>query len=191
MPRDKVIYTDVDLTLLDFNAPFETFARERGYDIPHGATVGQAHLPDCFDIDPADAAKLVQEFFHAPTFGNLPPLEGAMQAVQRLYGAGWEFVAITACPDFVHDRRHRNLIHVFGIEFRDVLYSGFGGCKKDILSGFTPSVWVEDNVGHAEIGLELGYDTFLINQRHNLDKATKATRVDTWAEIEERLCTGG
>jgi hypothetical protein len=174
---------------LDFNAPFEEFVRRKGYDIPHGTTVGQAHLPDCYDIDPAEASKLVQEFFHAPTFGNLPALEGAVEAVQHLRREGWEFVAITACPEFVHHQRHRNLVHVFGIEFRDVLYSGFGGCKKDILTGFAPSVWVEDNVGHAEIGVGLGYNTFLINQLHNRDKETSATRVDTWAGIKERLCT--
>lgn len=188
---DKVIYTDVDLTLLDFNAPFEKFAREMGHPVPIGATVGQAHLPDCYDIDPAEAAKLVQAFFEDAAFGNLPPIAGSQDVVQRLHAGGWDFVAITACPDSVHNRRLENLRYVFGIEFRDVIYSGFGGCKKDILSGFTPSVWVEDNVGHAEIGHDLGFNTFLINQLHNHGKETNATRVDTWSQIEERLCTVG
>lgn len=188
VPMGKVVYTDVDLTLLDFNEPFEEFIRSQGHDIPYGATEGQAHLPACFDVSQEVADELVRTFFLDATFGALPPIAGAQDVVQRLHKDGWKFVAITACPDSVHELRRQNLKDVFGFDM-EVHYSGFGGCKKDILTKYAPTVWVEDNVGHAEVGLELGYETFLINQRHNRDATTGATRVDTWLEIEERLCS--
>ena len=39
----KIIYTDIDLTLLDFNSPLEEFMRENGH-IVTGKQIGRAHV---------------------------------------------------------------------------------------------------------------------------------------------------
>jgi hypothetical protein len=183
---DKIIYTDVDSTVLDFNSKWETFVRDRGVAIPYeGYLQGHCRLTDALGLDEAREMELIAEFFDSEHFYDLPAVKGAQEAVQRLYAAGWRFVAVTACPngEAVVAGRKGNLERALGIPFLAVHTTGVGGCKRDVLSMFGPTVWVEDH--------DLGYRTFLINQTHNRHNDAPMTRVDTWAEIADQLCTEG
>ncbi len=188
---EKIIYTDIDLTLLEFNIGFENFLRdERGMDLPQGKLIGYAQLPHAIEISHEEADKLVHDFFDHHGFANLPALDHAPEATQRLYNEGWRFVGISACPESVGtERRKKNLEEVLGIPFEAVHLSGYAGCKKAILESVSPSIWVEDNVNHAHVGHELGFKTYLIEQGHNRDAEVKVTRVSSWKEIADDLCT--
>lgn len=194
---DKVIFTDIDLTLLDFNHSFEIFLRERGMDIPEGSLRGHAHLPIAHpDISYEETHDLVHEFFQHEHFTTLPPLDHVRVSVQTLHRDGWEFVGISACPDWLDSNiRKQNLETQLDIPFREVILSGMTGCKGDYLREFSPSVWVEDNVRHHEIGHSLGFQSYLISHLHNEDAEVSGKRVMDWREIVgdllgERPCTG-
>jgi phosphoglycolate phosphatase-like HAD superfamily hydrolase len=187
----KIIYTDVDSTVLDFNAKWEGFVRDRGIAIPHeGFLQGHCRLTDALGIDEAVEMKLVTEFFGSDHFYNLPAVEGAPEALQRLHSEGWRFVAVTACPngEAVVAGRRGNLERALGVPFDAVHTTGVGGCKRDVLSMFAPTVWVEDHYQNAVTGHELGYRTFLIDQTHNRHHEALMTRVGNWSEIASQLC---
>lgn len=187
---NKIIYSDIDLTLLEFNIGFEDYLRdERGFDLPQGALIGHSQLPNAIPISHAEADVLVHDFFAHEGFAKLPALIGAPEATQRLYEAGWRFVGISACPVSVGpERRKKNLEEMLGIPIEQVLLSGYAGCKKSFLESFSPTVWVEDNIGHAMVGHELGYRTYLIDQGHNRDADVTVKRVFNWTEIADDLC---
>ncbi len=187
----KIIYTDVDSTVLDFNSKWEVFVRDAGVEIPYpGFLQGHCRLTDALGMDEAEEMRLVGEFFASDHFYDLPAVEGAQEALQRLYSEGWSFVAVTACPsgEAVSAGRKGNLERALGVPFHAVHTTGVGGGKHGVLSMFAPTVWVEDHFHNAVTGHELGYRTFLINQTHNLHHDAPMARVDTWAEIVEQLC---
>ncbi len=187
----KIIYTDVDSTVLDFNSKWEVFVRDKGVHIPYeGFLQGHCRLTDAIGMDEAEEMMLVNEFFASEHFYNLPAVDGAQEALQRLYSEDWRFVAVTACPngEAVVAGRKGNLERALGVPFVAVHTTGVGGCKRDVLSMFAPTVWVEDHYQNAVTGHELGYRTFLINQTHNRHHDAPMTRVDTWAEIASQLC---
>ncbi len=187
----KTLVTDIDSTVLDFNIPWEEFLRERGVTIPYeGYLQGHCRLTDALGMDEEKELALVSDFFASDHFFNLPAIKGAKEALQSLHSDGWEFIAVTACPnsDGVAEGRKANLERVLEVPFLAVHTTGVGGCKRDILSTLSPTVWVEDHFNNALTGHELGYRTFLINQTHNNHHDAPMTRVDNWSEIVTMLC---
>ena len=187
---DKVIISDIDSTLLNFNIPWENFVESKGVEIPHrGFLQGHCRLTDALGVDEELEMELLGEFFSSQEFYDLPALTGAPEALQLLHSDGWTFSAITACPDgdLVSERRKNNLERVLGVPFTDVHITGVGGCKRNALSRYHPTVWVEDHFQNAVVGHEMGFRTFLMNQKHNRGHSAPMTRVDNWAEIVRHL----
>lgn len=184
------LFVDVDLTVLDFVAKWEPFLVENGVHLPEpGFLKGHCRLTDALGMDVALETELLNKFFDSSAFYDLPAIEGAPEALQALYRHDWRFVAVTACPNGkgVSEARRGNLEAVLGVPFEEVYTTGIGGCKRDILASFTPTVFVEDNFENALIGQELGYQTFLISQKHNLHHDAPMIRVDHWSEIVDQL----
>lgn len=187
---EKILISDIDSTLLDFNSKWEIFVAERGVAIPYeGFLQGHCRLTDALGLDEEVEMNLVYEFFDSEHFYDLPAVKGAREALQRLYSAGWQFIAVSACPngESVSEGRKRNLEAVLGVPFLAVHTTGVGGGKRAALAQFAPTVWVEDHFENAVTGHELGYRTFLINQLHNNHHDAPMTRVDTWGEIADSL----
>jgi hypothetical protein len=188
----KTLYTDIDLTVLDFNLVFEDFLREEcSLDIPFGILTGHSHLPNAIpEISNEDTFEFIHKFFVDDRFENLPALPYTKEAFNSLHDRGWEFVGISACPEYVGaSRRKTNLEMELGVPFREVILSGIHDCKGKHLSKFDPTVWVEDNTAHADMGVKLGYRTYLIDHLHNRNNTTLATRVTDWRQIVEELCS--
>ncbi len=188
---DKIIYTDIDVTLLDFNVSFESYLRSIDYigdQYPIGFLKGENNLAAVMGIPAEESAQLVHDFFETSHFSELPAIEGSVEAVQSLYRDGWRFIAISACPSSVGaEARKSNLENVFNIPFEEVHLTGFGGCKREILSQFKPTIWVEDHVGHANVGHELGYRSYLLTHKHNKGVRTDAFRMDDWWGIVDDI----
>lgn len=188
----KILYTDVDSTVLNFNTKWEEFIRLAGIEIPHrGFLQGHCRLTDAIGLDEETEMALLRDFCKSDHFYDLPAVEGAQEALQSLSGEGWKFVAVTACPDgeAVSEGRKANLERVLGVPFEAVHITGIGGCKKGVLSRFTPTVFVEDSFHNATMAHDLGYRTFLMNQTHNEHHDAPMARVNTWAEIVSHICT--
>ncbi len=185
---DKIILSDVDSVLLNFNAGFEIYLRELNYPIRPDFH-SHNNLTSALNLSFEEEQILVHNFFETDGVFELSAVSHAIDAVQTLYGHGWDFVAISACPSSqtIRERRFQNLEEVFGINFLDLHLTGAGGCKKSVLSSYDPAIWVEDNHVNAVVGHELGHRTFLIDYPHNRIDGCPVERVNDWKEIMDAI----
>ncbi len=181
----KNLYLDIDSTVLDFNNQWRRWLATQGHDLPCLYSV--ARLAEMPGFDEEIERDLVHRFFDSAEAYDIPALKHASEALQSLYKRGWRFVAVTACPlsPGMEERRKANLEATMGVPFEAVHVSGFLGDKRDILSRFEPTVWVEDNYHNAQVGHDLGYLTFLIDYGHNIRADMPFIPVKSWAEISE------
>lgn len=181
---NKTILTDVDGVILDFLGAFEQWVIQQGYDINENAIGHDFDLSLAFKDD-VDAIQVIRDFFNTDMASNLMPLRESNIHLGELNDNGYDFIAITACPnlDDVLENRKNNIKNAIGFDFKQIIGAGFLSGKKDILSRYSPSVWVEDNLDHAIIGAELGHQVFLIDHPYNQGKG-QFTRVNCWEEIK-------
>jgi hypothetical protein len=180
------LLTDVDGVLLNFMPTFETWVRGLGIApvFRQGRTIAEY-----FNISEDQASQMVEAFVHDERMEYLEAFPAALEVLPRLYEAGWRFVAVTAIPTEpeIIARRRRNLERVFGLPFEAVHCVGYDGDKTNILGAYRPTVWVEDNIGHAAVGATLGHRSFLIDPRAEHLVPEGVQRVTGWWEIEQSI----
>lgn len=191
MKPARVLLTDIDDTILDFARPFQMWAKSKGYAFDGCMREMTGGIPALLDISRFEADRLVTEFIlESDEFAMLPPEPCAEKVLPELHRAGFEFVAITATINNtdVWRRRRQNLVSAFGFPFKEVRLTGLGECKGSALRGYDPTVWVEDNFGHAVTGAEIGHDSYVLTRGYNVDlEHPKVTRLTGWYEIADRL----
>ena len=64
-----------------------------------------------------------------------------------------------------------------------------GGDKDEALEQYRDSscAWIEDKSENADLGIELGLNSMLIEHEHNKDYVGNAVQVKNWKEIYELL----
>jgi uncharacterized HAD superfamily protein len=91
-------------------------------------------------------------------------------------------------PWVSHHIQHRlaNLADAFGFAWDKYHFVGVHGSKVDALSSYDPTIWVEDNFGHAVAGATIGHRTFLLDRVYNSHlHSPLVKRVNNWKEIAE------
>lgn len=188
---NRLILTDVDDTCLDFSNEFEAYVRANTGHQPE-VRLRDIYMLDTFLKASKEEAADVLDRFILDRGHDQPAEPCANTVIPSLYGAGYRFVAITACgldPVF-RLKRTRNLRNAFGFAFEDVHVVDFGAEKAPILELYPKAIWVEDHFGHAVAGAEIGHTTFLLDRPHNRDRNHPlVTRVKDWHEIADRLGT--
>jgi hypothetical protein len=128
-------------------------------------------------------------FNESADIGFIPPLRDAIQYVRKLHEEhGFVFHAITSLSlDYNAVRlRKMNIRNLFGeTAFEEIVCLDTGADKDEALERYrdTGCVWVEDKVENAEVGLQLGLNSFLMGHDHNADYDGDAIRVQNWKEI--------
>jgi beta-phosphoglucomutase-like phosphatase (HAD superfamily) len=191
--RPKVILTDIDGTLLNFDAAFESWMRRQGFP-KHVQTSDQYALGPSYRMTEVRILALLAQFFDETHAARMEPLPCAAEIVPRLHREGWKFVAISASPNSraVISRRRENLRAAFGFDFAAVWHLGFKANKMPMLRSFTRSVWVEDHLDHALAGWKVGHRTFLLDRPYNSDRSPNVRfvgRVPDWHAIGQALLT--
>jgi hypothetical protein len=184
---DKIILTDCDSVLLDWETAFEEYAEARGYAFNEnkrivysmGAQLGIGH---------EEAGKLISGFNHSPEFGAIKPYRDSVEYVKRFKDEGWRFIAITTAgehPD-TWPLRRKNLDDVFGVGAIDELYVlPLNGDKGVELVKYKDSglFWLEDKPSNAVLGYQYGLKPLLMSTFHNQSYNGSVKRVNTWEEI--------
>ncbi len=184
---DKIILTDVDGVLLDWETAFERYAIARGYAFNENKRIVysmgvQLGIPD------EEARKLISDFNHSPEFGRIEPYRDSVEYVKRFKGEGWRFVAITTAgehPD-TWPLRRKNLDDVFGPGAIDELYVlPLNGDKGVELVKYRDSglFWLEDKPSNAVLGYQYGLRPLLMSTFHNQGYNGGVWRVNTWRDI--------
>lgn len=190
----KVILTDCDEVLFDWATPFEAWVRETypQYRDTEGALQDHWHVEAWLGCELKESRDMIRVFNGTPEYWcNFKPLPGAVENVHRLYKAGFQFVAITACAEDLQtwEGRWKNLNDVFGYGVFDTLHCvGLAEPKADHLARYTPTYWAEDKMKHAVAGADAGHKSFLINYKHNEQHHDdRVIRVNHWGDIVEHI----
>lgn len=191
----KVILTDVDGVLLEYDSHLDAYLRaEKDIHLTSEDWEGKRFLFEAANIDEDYEISIFVDFMHSNYFRSMPSKPCAADVVMRLHAQGYRFVAITSVGQGVdhqdmkrtHDNRLHNLELRFPGVFDDVYMTQFHESKHDILAKFNASVWVEDTIKNANIGHALGHHSIIMkSQRYRArDNVHGLPVVDNWHQIE-------
>jgi hypothetical protein len=185
---EKIILTDVDGVLLDWETAFYEWMKNKGYDAKNE---GVYNMEAVFEMRQDKTKALIKEFNNSAWMGYLQPLRDARSGVAKLVEAGYTFYAITSISLDPNTKklRQRNLDNVFGKDvFTKLVCLDTGADKDDALEEYKDSglFWIEDKTMNANLGARLGLKSIIITHKHNsndneLDSSIK--RAGKWTEI--------
>ena len=188
MKKDRIILTDVDGVLLDWEFAFHTWMEEHGHTAEHGHKLVYS-VAKRFGITGKNAKKLTEFFNESASIGFLPPLRDAMFYVKKLHEQhGYAFHAITSLSLNRHAIRLReqNLSKLFGdTAFEKVVCLDTGVDKDDALEPYRDSGcwWIEDKMKNVDTGEKMGLRGILMEHGHNMDYPGPALVAKNWKDI--------
>ena len=191
---NKIILTDADGVLLNWEYAFCTWMEQHGYtQIENGNH--EYDIAKRFGITRDEAVAKVKVFNESAAIGFLPALRDAMYYVKRLHEEhGYVFRCITSLsldPN-AYKLRKMNLEKLFGeTAFEQLVCLDTGAPKDDALVPYKDSglFWIEDKMENAQLGTDLGLKSILVEHGFNMNEVIpkgmfKATN---WKEIYEHI----
>ena len=194
--KKKIILTDADGVILDWEWAFRIWMQERGYKlIPNGHY--SYHFHDHFEnLTQEDSKKMVRTFNESAAIGFLPALRDAAYYVKRLHEEhGYQFHLITSLSKDKNAQRLRemNIKKIFGSNtFEKFIFLDTGGDKDEVLSNYKDSnlFWIEDKPENADVGYKLGLRSILMEHGHNMNHACSYPIVKNWKDIYNIITQG-
>ena len=181
---DKIILTDIDGVILDWETQFHKWMNARGHNI---VKKGIYHMDEAYALSIDRAEQYLNDFNTSAYIIGLPTFRDAVSGIATLKDAGYRFIAITSVGEnsYTDKLRKINLEEHFGKDTFVEIHC-IGENKLPLLANYTDTsnFWIEDSPKNADIGVDLGYKTFLLNHPHNqFYKNGSVIRVDNWGEI--------
>ncbi len=183
----KLILTDADGVLFDWEWGFDKFMKSQGYEVrPGNEDEYLMHMR--YTCDKNTAKQKIKEFNESPAIAFLPSLRDSVEYVRRLRSEGWHFCCITSLSQLpsAWELRRRALDKHFGPETIEHLICLPTGSDKDQAlepyknSGF---FWIEDKPENADVGHAMGLRSILVKHGHNIDHECPYPTVNNWKEI--------
>jgi hypothetical protein len=188
---NKVILTDCDGVLLNWEYAFTVWMERHGYEpVPENAM--SYDVGERYGLTKNEKTKLVKFFNESSAIGFLPPLRDAMYYVDLLHRKhGYVFHMITALSlePAAQNLRIQNTKKLFGeTAFERFIFCDTGADKDEVLEPYRNSgfLWVEDKIENAELGDRLGLESVIMEHGHNMHY-DKLPRVTCWKEIYDSL----
>ena len=193
--NNKVILTDADGVLLNWEYAFTVWMEQHGYTRVDDANfiydIGKR-----FGLESNNMGhRLVKQFNESAAIGFLPALRDAMYYVKRLHEEhGYVFRCITSLSTDknAYKLRKMNLEKLFGeTAFEELVCLDTGADKDEALEPYRDSglYWIEDKLSNAVAGLDLGLKPILIEHGFNMldDIPEGMTKVVNWKEIYNHI----
>lgn len=179
-----MILLDCDEILLDMITPFSAFMKERtGKDcLEVRLYAGEWSF---FENDIEKFKTYVNEFHHSSYFRTLPPIPGAKEAIKRLKTLGQDLIIISAASPEEIPRlsRIKNLEVIFGKNtFKEINLLPFMTSKKEILSSYPKSFFIDDSPKNALVGLECGHSPIVLKYPFNESRIKR--KLSTFPQIK-------
>ncbi len=189
---NKLILTDADGVLLDWEWAFSVWMRERGYTLTADNKKSYYLHHHYNELEEKDAKKIVKQFNESAAIGFLPALRDSTYYVKRLHEEyGYQFRVITSLSLDKDAQRLRemNLRKIFGDAIESVICLATGADKDDALAPYKGSGqwWIEDKPQNADVGHKLGLKSILVEHGHNMDHMCPYPVVKNWKEIYELI----
>ncbi|MDA8846993.1 hypothetical protein N9J02_00005 [bacterium] len=189
MNKSKIILTDCDGVVLDWEEGFSVWMEHNGHTKVDGYQY-MYNIGDRYGITKEQGSKLVKQFNESAAIGFLPPLRDAQYFVKKLNEQHqYKFIAITSLSldPYAKELRTRNLNKLFGDAFIDVVCLDTGADKDEVLveygANYTGNYWIEDKPENLQAGINVGLEGILVEHGHNLDYTGNANIVKNWEEI--------
>ena len=188
---EKLILTDVDGVLCDWEGGFNTFMESKGFKM-----IENGHLEyvigDRFGIDRELGYSYVREFNNSKSITTLDPLRDSKEWVKRIHDdLGYKF---HVCSSMSHlqesmDMRTSYLKDQFGDVFAGFTYLPTGADKDEALTAWkdTGYFWVEDKIANCVAGEAQGLRPILIDHEYNRNIDVAHPRVKNWQAIYQLL----
>jgi hypothetical protein len=191
--KNKIILTDADGVLLDWEYAFDVYMRQHGFNKQEGSQF-KYNIGKRYGIDPEQGKRLIKIFNESAHMGFLPALRDSMYYVKRLHEEhGYVFHCITSLSkdENACELRKMNLKKLFGATaFEKFVFLDTGADKDEALEPYRGSGlwWIEDKITNAEVGADLGLKSLLMEHGHNMDYDNAAIpRVKNWKEVYEQI----
>lgn len=186
--HERIILTDCDGVLADWEWAFHVWMQERGYKFdPEGKTSYQIHHM-YQDLTKPESKQLIRTFNESAAIGFLPALRDSVYYVRKLYKKyGYTFRVISSLSLDKDATRLRamNLKKLFGDAIDDVMCLDTGADKTEALEPYRDSglYWIEDKPENADLGYDMGLNSLLIEHGHNMNHKCPYPVVKNWKEI--------
>ena len=188
---EKIVLTDADGVLLDWEVDFNKWMAKHGYE---KKVSGVYAMEIAYELPKVECKKLVREFNSSAWVRYLPAFRDARSGVAHLVEAGYTFHCITSLSldEKAAQLRKRNLEAIFGKGvFTEIVCLDTGADKDEALEPYRNSglYWIEDKLSNAQLGLDLGLKSILIEHGFNMydDIPEGMQKVVNWKEIYEIL----
>ena len=189
MNKDKIILTDCDGVILDWEEGFSVWMEHHGHKKVDGYQY-LYNIGERYGMSSEAGNKLVKQFNESAAIGFLPPLRDAQFFVKKLHEQHqYKFICITSLSldPYARQLRMRNLKKLFGDAFLEVICLDTGADKDDILMEYgmkyPGNYWIEDKPENVNWGIDAGLNGILIEHGHNMDYTGQANVVLNWEEI--------
>ena len=186
----KIILTDCDGVLLDWEKGFNEWMSSKGYT---KVVEGIYDISKTYGLEKEVGKRLVREYNESAWMGYLKAFRDARSGVAKLYEAGYRFHCITSLSLDKKAKRLRmqNLENVFGKGvFKELVCLDTGADKDEALAEYEGSgfYWLEDKTENAECGLKFGLKSILIHHAHNVDCDNPDVIVcEDWSAIVDEI----
>jgi len=188
---DKLIVTDCDGVLLDWEKAFHEWMNYRDYELIKEGPRNTYHFEDSFGITRDRGKELVSYFNESAAIGYLEPFRDAVAGVRELVSRGYKFDVVTSLGTYGPSVKLReyNLKQVFGEDsFRNIVCIGLGEDKYDYLEehyGDSGLYWIEDKFSNSIDGAKVGLKSILMEHLHNknFQSVLEIRRAADWSEI--------
>ena len=188
---NKVILTDCDGVLMNWEYAMNVWMQSQGYEMVDGGETCY-DMGDRYGLDNESKKRLVRQFNESAAMGFLPPLRDAMYYIDLLHRKhGYTFHMITSLSKDEHAQQLRiqNTRKLFGeTAFTRFIFEDTGADKDEVLAPYadTGLIWIEDKLQNAELGDSLGLESIVVEHAHNMHNEDFPTFA-TWKEIYEYI----
>ena len=188
--KNKYIFTDVDGVLLNWEYAFNEWMEFQGHN-PVDGHKDHYDIAKQYSLPSKNVGHtLIRQFNASAAIGFLPPLRDAQQYMELLaVDHQYKFVVLTSLSTDKHAKmlRERNLVKLFGDVFEEIICLPTGADKDDELvklaDKYGTGYWIEDKPENADAGTKAGFDSILIEHRHNLGYTGSAKVAPLWADV--------
>ena len=191
---NRIILTDVDGVLLEWEFHFIKWMVSRGYKLKENFK-SEYDMQKRFKDNTVDIKSKIREFNRSAWMGTQPPMPNSQTWVKLLHAEGWTFIPISSQTSDIpaQELRKRRLEELFGeYVFYNFHILETGSDKDDVLAEFhgTGLWWVEDKWTNAMAGLKFELKPLFISHSYNQEyNHPDITRVNNWQEIH-KIVTG-
>jgi FMN phosphatase YigB (HAD superfamily) len=185
--NNKLILTDCDGVLLDWEFAFHTWMAKQGYKVCDNHKLFY-RIEDQYGIPQGEKRNLVRMFNESAAIGFLPPFRDSVHYVKKLHEQhGYIFHVITSLSTdrYAGELRIKNLRKLFGeTTFDKFIILDTGADKDEALEEYRDSecYWIEDHIQNVQVGMDIGLTGILVEHQHNMHH-TGCPVVKNWKSI--------